>query len=224
MIDELMFADGLNSGEELEHYGIPRKSGRYPWGSGENPYHHGAASPGGRNGGEKFHLTDKQKKAIKTGAIAAGVALAAVGTVYLAKSGALNGAISTGKRAAANALSQIKNNKIENKQYKQELKELRKERLNNLKYKGRLTNEDISNQINRLKNERELKQLTIDSLYPGRRDAQEALSSAGKRILTGTAAGAGLAGAEYLIRKYLNDEMTKEEFAKATKAYMRPKK
>ena len=26
------------SEEELEHYGTPRKSGRYPWGSGENPY------------------------------------------------------------------------------------------------------------------------------------------------------------------------------------------
>ena len=23
---------------ELKHYGIPRRSGRYPWGSGENPY------------------------------------------------------------------------------------------------------------------------------------------------------------------------------------------
>lgn len=26
------------SGEELAHYGMPRRSGRYPWGSGENPY------------------------------------------------------------------------------------------------------------------------------------------------------------------------------------------
>ena len=34
--------------EVLEHYGVPRKSGRYPWGSGENPYHHGASSPFGR--------------------------------------------------------------------------------------------------------------------------------------------------------------------------------
>lgn len=24
----------------LQHYGIPQRSGRYPWGSGENPYHH----------------------------------------------------------------------------------------------------------------------------------------------------------------------------------------
>lgn len=24
----------------IKHYGIPRRSGRYPWGSGENPFHH----------------------------------------------------------------------------------------------------------------------------------------------------------------------------------------
>lgn len=27
--------------KELYHYGIPRRSGRYPWGSGKDPYHHG---------------------------------------------------------------------------------------------------------------------------------------------------------------------------------------
>lgn len=27
---------------ELAHYGVKRRSGRYPWGSGENPYQHGA--------------------------------------------------------------------------------------------------------------------------------------------------------------------------------------
>ena len=25
---------------ELMHYGTPRHSGRYPWGSGDNPYQH----------------------------------------------------------------------------------------------------------------------------------------------------------------------------------------
>lgn len=63
MIDELMFADGLISGEELEHYGIPRKSGRYPWGSGENPYHHGASSPFGRL---RERRLEKKKAAAKT--------------------------------------------------------------------------------------------------------------------------------------------------------------
>ena len=27
--------------EYLEHYGMPRRSGRYPYGSGENPFQHG---------------------------------------------------------------------------------------------------------------------------------------------------------------------------------------
>lgn len=26
--------------EMLMHYGMPRRSGRYPWGSGDNPYQH----------------------------------------------------------------------------------------------------------------------------------------------------------------------------------------
>lgn len=30
----------MNHAEELLHYGMPRRSGRYPWGSGENPYQH----------------------------------------------------------------------------------------------------------------------------------------------------------------------------------------
>lgn len=29
------------TGDELLHYGMPRRSGRYPWGSGEDPYQHG---------------------------------------------------------------------------------------------------------------------------------------------------------------------------------------
>ena len=33
-----MSADDWVSNEELKHFGILRKSGRYPWGSGSNPY------------------------------------------------------------------------------------------------------------------------------------------------------------------------------------------
>ena len=31
----------LTDDEFIEHYGMPRRSGRYPWGSGEDPYQHG---------------------------------------------------------------------------------------------------------------------------------------------------------------------------------------
>jgi len=36
---------------ELIHYGIPRRSGRYKWGSGKDPYHHG--SDGGQHHNKK---------------------------------------------------------------------------------------------------------------------------------------------------------------------------
>lgn len=37
--EEMMSYFGCGSDEEsLEHYGMPRRSGRYPWGSGDNPY------------------------------------------------------------------------------------------------------------------------------------------------------------------------------------------
>lgn len=31
----------IMEGEDLFHYGMPRRSGRYPWGSGDDPYQHG---------------------------------------------------------------------------------------------------------------------------------------------------------------------------------------
>lgn len=39
---------GLNfdtSADSLEHYGVKRRSGRYPWGSGKDPYNHGTKAP-----------------------------------------------------------------------------------------------------------------------------------------------------------------------------------
>lgn len=52
-MEDFMFADGLVSENELEHIGKSVRdgakvgSGRYRWGSGENPYHHGASAPHG---------------------------------------------------------------------------------------------------------------------------------------------------------------------------------
>ena len=37
--EEIRSYIGANDGSEtLAHYGMPRRSGRYPWGSGEDPY------------------------------------------------------------------------------------------------------------------------------------------------------------------------------------------
>ena len=39
-IESYIGSSELTDDEFLEHYGMPRRSGRYPWGSGEDPYQH----------------------------------------------------------------------------------------------------------------------------------------------------------------------------------------
>ena len=221
-MSEIMFADGLISGEELEHYGIPRRSGRYPWGSGENPYHHGASSPFGRRNadGSKMRLTDKQKTNIKRGAVAAGTALAVVGMVYLAKSGKLDTAAELGKKTVDIALSRIGNSISE----RREERSILKERKAASKNRRKLSDEELIARIGRLKQEKELRDLTRDDLYSGSKEARETLLNSGKKILGTATAGAGVVGMEYLLRKYFNDEMSEAELAKAIKDNMRPKK
>lgn len=39
-IDSYLGCGSMTKEEYLEHYGMPRRSGRYPWGSGDDPYQH----------------------------------------------------------------------------------------------------------------------------------------------------------------------------------------
>lgn len=41
-IESYIGSGSMTDGEFLEHYGIQRRSGRYPWGSGDDPYQHGS--------------------------------------------------------------------------------------------------------------------------------------------------------------------------------------
>jgi hypothetical protein len=78
---------------ELYHYGIKRRSGRYPYGSGARPHQHT---------GKKIVLSDSQKQAIKTVAfVGAGLAIT-YGTHKLINNPK---AIELGKKAIAAAAS-----------------------------------------------------------------------------------------------------------------------
>ena len=41
-IESYIGIGSMTDEEYLEHYGMPRRSGRYPWGSGDDPYQHGS--------------------------------------------------------------------------------------------------------------------------------------------------------------------------------------
>lgn len=63
--EEIMSYYGCSNDEALEHYGMPRRSGRYPWGSGEDPYQHGSRDFLGRVEElrkENFTYTDENGK------------------------------------------------------------------------------------------------------------------------------------------------------------------
>ena len=58
--NEMEELTGLFSEEddELKHYGTPRHSGRYPWGSGENPYQRNADFLGRIDGYRKMGMSE----------------------------------------------------------------------------------------------------------------------------------------------------------------------
>lgn len=61
MRDEELYLENENlSEDELYHYGTPRHSGRYPWGSGENPYQHCSYFMSEVNRMRKEGMTDKE--------------------------------------------------------------------------------------------------------------------------------------------------------------------
>lgn len=57
----------VKNGKEFKHYGTPRHSGRYPWGSGDNPYQ--------RNKSFVNYVNDMKKKGLSEKEIAAGMGI-----------------------------------------------------------------------------------------------------------------------------------------------------
>ena len=69
--------NGLLSGsDELYHYGMPRRSGRYPWGSGERPYQGDGIATSSSSSKKK--MSRGKKVAIAAGVTAVGVATVGV--------------------------------------------------------------------------------------------------------------------------------------------------
>ena len=62
----LSYLGTAESGDALEHYGMPRRSGRYPWGSGDDPYQHGRDFLGRVEEMRKSGFTYKDEKTGKT--------------------------------------------------------------------------------------------------------------------------------------------------------------
>ena len=80
----------------------------------------------------------------------------------------------------------------------------KKERKVALKNRRSLSDADLKKKIERLKMEKEFKNLTEEDISPGRKYVGEIMSSAGKKALTVVAAGAIAYGVKVAMTKELN--------------------
>ena len=77
----------------------------------------------------------------------------------------------------------------------------RTKRKSDLKNRRTLSDEELKRKIERLKMEREFKELTKEDIDPGKKFASEVMSSAGKKVLTAAAAGAMAYAVKYAMTK-----------------------
>ncbi len=152
----------------------------------------------------KKGLSDNQKTAIKIGAAAVGAALAAYGTYKLAKTGKLNTAINKGKTIVEKIIKSDMSDRLAKTSMKKDVKNRRL-----------LSDEILKQKIERIKLQRELKDLTKEELSPGRKVVEEILSSSGKKVGTALVTGATLYGVKSALKRKFNVN----EFAD----YMTPK-
>lgn len=186
----------------LMHYGIPKKSGRYKYGTGERPYQH--------TGRSISKLTSKVKKRFS----AEGRAKAAT-KKYKQETKA-----EKAKQAAIIAKQEARHQKEERKALQKSDKEVKKNYRNKSKYSSSLSDEELNRQIDRLAKEKRLKDLTdevtANKVSKGQKYVNSILKNAGKTVLTTAAVGVGT----YALSRSLNgaaEKSSNPEVAKTIK-------
>ena len=145
----------------FEHAGQPRRSGRYKWGSGENPYHHGQAIPRGER--RAARNVEKYKEQYKKNVASAEK------TTNIISRGIADRRVNAAQKKyerSAKKLNTLKENRLNKKdrvaQTQEELNEVLRsgDPAKIYAYRKQLSNEQLSASVNRLNNEKKLKDLS----------------------------------------------------------------
>lgn len=135
------------------------------------------------------------------------------------------------KRYSRSDARQIKKNeKLAIKTRKQRAKEIKKSRKNDARYSSTLSSNDIDKRIDRLKKEKQLRDLTRDVDYPAKSAIYNSIQSNGSKIIGGLAAAGMLAigtnTVPGLMRKNGNPDGAKiiEEMVRKAEKIAFPKK
>lgn len=220
------YYEGRDSTAPLRHYGVGHDkgghSGRYPWGSGKNPKGKRSASS---SEPKRKGLSKNQKTAIKVGATIAGAALASYGIYQLQKHPEL---VSAGRMAAEKLGADVmmktakgmdavgkKITKIGTRKPKVVLSKeeaLRRGTAEDiLRYKGELTENEITKALTRLRNEDALKAMTYKSKAFGEDKAKRIIDQIGDKIVVPMTVGATAFATKEIVDKILDDDDKTEE-------------
>lgn len=93
----------------------------------------------------------------------------------------------------------------------QDLREIKKQRLKDVRKRFKMTPEELKEKIDILENEKRFKELTYEQVAPGRKAAKEALANVAKKTATTALSGAAL----YALKAYLSGKIDKKELANA---------
>ncbi len=192
------------SDDVLMHYGVPKKSGRYKYGSGARPYQHtGSASAVIKKvGGAVSSLTAKARKRLSSeGRTAAAI------TKYK-KQEEKDKAIATkeaAKKSAIEAKASAKREKQQRKAAQKSAKDARTNYRKTAKRASSLTDAELDKQIERLTKEKRLRDLTNDvtetSMSKGQKYINDIMKTAGKTVLTTAVIGMGT----YALNRAMNE-------------------
>lgn len=135
----------MSNNEFLMHYGMPRRSGRYPWGSGNDPFQ------GIKRKYENYKVRQSEKAALRKAD-----------------------------------------------------RDERAQRLKDVKFRRTLSDKELNAKLDRLKREREYKQISSQEITPGKNFVSEVSSGAVKRVAATVLAGAMLYGIKAFVTKQGN--------------------
>lgn len=91
----------------------------------------------------------------------------------------------------------------------------KRRKLRRAKYRGTLTNEELKRNIQRLRDEKELRTLTAEEIHPGRTAAKRIMGQIGTQVVTRVAATAISGAALYGVKAAITKDFNAGDFASA---------
>lgn len=116
-------------------------------------------------------------------------------------------------RSKSSGKSRNRNSSRLSRSEKRQIREIKRERKKASKRRLLLSDEELNRRINRMEKEKKLKELTYESVSPGKTKIKKALNSSGAKKMYGVAGNVAAGSAAYGVKYALTKEFNPKELA-----------